>query len=1093
MRLRLRFLPWNTVAHALLFFALTRLTAYSQSASTPETHGVAPTDSARLNLTAHVDFLGGLAREPMIVEHPDGTLFVSGYSGDRASGPPQTVPRLWKSTDRGSTWNAVNVGAEVDGAIGNSDVDLAVSRDGTLYFVTMGFDNKAFEGKHVAIGVSRDSGNTWHWTMLSKKRFDDRPWVAVEPNGAAHVIWNDGNGVYHTVSRDRGVTWSPAQLIHPQGGSAHLAVGPKGELAVRITPASASGNKIEPGVELVAVSTDGGNTWEKHSVPGQRIWAFTEGSTPRWIEPLAWDAKGNLYLLWTQVTGVWLARSVDRGSTWTTWPVQESEGDTLMYYPYLVARGPGELAATWFSGSGESLRWQACKIRVADSATPPQITNSGRFTQDTWRPDDAPSTKLVRTPAGEYLPVLFLSDGGLAVVSPIQNQETNRFGFSFWEFKEPSQGAGKQGTQNPEAYALYLKGRSYWAKRTRADLETAVSYFNQAIAKDPGYAMAYAGLADCYAMLPDYGASVEDIPKAKAAAFKAIELDPTLSRPHVNLGGMKMAHEWDFAGGEAEFKKALELDPNDSHAHQRYADNLGLLGGRAQDALADINRAHQLDPLSLAISVDVGNVYTYARRFDEAIVVCQKVASENLTFSGAHDCLANAYWGKKMYPQVIEEWKAYAKLTGERSDSDYAVALEQGFRSGGWKGALSRSIETMKAQSKTGNSAPYSIAEAYADLGDKEQSFRWLNAAFQEHDIGLMGLNTDFLLDSIRSDPRFAELIHKVGLPQVSKQGTQNPEAYELYLKGRSYWSKRTLSDLETAVFYFNQAIAKDPGYALSYTALADTYAVMPDYGGSPSEDVPKANAAAHKALELDATLGRPHAVLGYIKFVHEWDFAGGEAEFKKALVLDPNDATAHAWYAENIGTIGGREQEALTEINRAHQLDPQSAVISRDLGTNLILARQYDAAIAVCEKVANENPTFAMAHECLGNAYWGKKRYPKVIEEWTAYGKLSGDPSSSESAIAMEQGFRSAGWEGALRRGIETSLAQRKTGNSSAYEIAELYADRGDKDQAFQWLDTAFQEHDQLLIGLKTDFTFEPLRSDPRFAELVRKVGLPQ
>jgi tetratricopeptide (TPR) repeat protein len=203
--------------------------------------------------------------------------------------------------------------------------------------------------------------------------------------------------------------------------------------------------------------------------------------------------------------------------------------------------------------------------------------------------------------------------------------------------------------------------------------------------------MAYAGLADCYAMLPDYGASVEDIPKAKAAATRAIELDPALSRPYVNLGGMKMAHEWDFAGGEAEFKKALELDPKDSHAHQRYADNLGLLGGREQEALVEINRAHELDPRSLTISVDVGNVYTYARRFDEAIVVCQKVASENPTFAGAHDCLANAYWGKKMYPQVIEEWKAYGKLTSERSDSDYAAALEQGFRSGSWKGALSRS------------------------------------------------------------------------------------------------------------------------------------------------------------------------------------------------------------------------------------------------------------------------------------------------------------------------------------------------------------------------------------------------------------------
>jgi len=429
-----RLLTRNAAAYAL--FAFIPLAAYSQGAAsaTPSPHA----SSDGLDVTAHVEFLGGLAREPMIVELHDGTLFVSGYAGDRASGPPQTVPRLWKSADHGFTWKAVNVGTEVDGAIGNSDVDLAVAQDGTLYFVSMGFDIKAFEGKHIAVGVSRDSGNSWHWTMLSKKRFDDRPWIAVEPDGAAHVIWNDGSGVYHSVSRDRGATWSPAQVIHPQGGSGHLAVGPKGELAVRITPASASGNKIEPEVELVAISGDGGNTWEKHSVPGQRIWAFTEGSTPRWIEPLAWDTKGNLYLLWTQVTGVWLARSLDRGSTWTTWRVAESEGDTLSYYPYLIARGPGELAATWFSGSGDGLRFQACKITIADSATPPHRICSQRLTPDTWRPDDPPSTQLVRSPAGEYLPVLFLGDDGLAVVSPIQNQGTNHFGFSFWEFKEPS-------------------------------------------------------------------------------------------------------------------------------------------------------------------------------------------------------------------------------------------------------------------------------------------------------------------------------------------------------------------------------------------------------------------------------------------------------------------------------------------------------------------------------------------------------------------------------------------------------------------------------------------------------------------------------
>jgi adenylate cyclase len=329
------------------------------------------------------------------------------------------------------------------------------------------------------------------------------------------------------------------------------------------------------------------------------------------------------------------------------------------------------------------------------------------------------------------------------------------------------QQAGKQGTQNPEAHALYLKGRSYWDKQTRADLKTAVSYFNQAIAKDPGYALAYAGLAEAYGALPDYGDSpVEDIPKAKAAAHKAIELDSTLARPHVSLGGDMMAHDWDFAGGEAEFRKGLELDPNDAHAHEIYADNLSMIGGREKEAIAEVNRAYQLDPLSPSITKEVGFVYIAARQFDEGIAVCKKLANENPTFADAHRCLVIGYWAKHMYSQVIEEQKVYGQLSGDRDWSEYASAMEQGFRSGGWKGALRKGIEVSLAQHKTGYASAYGIATLYAELGDKEQAFRWLITAYQEHDEELIGLKTDYAVDPIRSDPRFAELVRKVGLPQ---------------------------------------------------------------------------------------------------------------------------------------------------------------------------------------------------------------------------------------------------------------------------------------------------------------------------------------
>ncbi len=327
----------------------------------------------------------------------------------------------------------------------------------------------------------------------------------------------------------------------------------------------------------------------------------------------------------------------------------------------------------------------------------------------------------------------------------------------------------------------------------------------------------------------------------------------------------------------------------------------------------------------------------------------------------------------------------------------------------------------------------------------------------------------------------------------VAKQGTQNPKAYDLYLKGRYEWNKRTLASLESAISYFKEAIATDSGYALAYSGLADAYAALPAYGGSPSENFPKANAAARKALELDATLARPHAVLGGNEMEYEWDFAGGEAEYQKALQLDPNDSTAHHWYALDLGMIGGREQEALAEINRAHQLDPLSPVITASIGEIHTDARQYDEAISDCNKLADQNPEYADLRKCLALAYWAKRMYPQVIAEWKVFGQLSGDRNESDFAAALERGFRSAGWKGALTKGIETRIAQRTAGYISAYNIAALYADLGDKDQAFRWLNTAYQERNPDMEGLKTDFLLDPMRSDPRFAELVRKVGLPQ
>lgn len=385
--------------------------------------------AASLVIADSVHVVDLLAREPMVVEHTDGTLFVTGYS--------DPSPKLWKSRDHGATWTRVNVGTEADGAIGNSDVDLAIGPDGALYFAQMGFDRSVGQGTHIAMGVSRDVGATWRWTMLSRTRFVDRPWVKVTPDGTVHVIWNDTTGVSHTASADGGTTWTPLPKIHDRGGSSHLAVGPNREIAVRIAPLAASGNKLDEGVDLIGVSTDGGATWQRREAPGERDWPSPRSATPttpRWVEPLAWDGSGALYSFWTNRAGLWLARSKDQGATWTTWRI--AVPNDLSYFPYLIARGDGDLAATWFSGQGAAWRAHVARMAVGDGDGAPKMVET-TLVPETWGLTSRRENPGMRSAAGEYLPVVFLRDGSLAVVSPIQNERAGRYGFSWWRLVAP--------------------------------------------------------------------------------------------------------------------------------------------------------------------------------------------------------------------------------------------------------------------------------------------------------------------------------------------------------------------------------------------------------------------------------------------------------------------------------------------------------------------------------------------------------------------------------------------------------------------------------------------------------------------------------
>jgi serine/threonine protein kinase/tetratricopeptide (TPR) repeat protein len=321
---------------------------------------------------------------------------------------------------------------------------------------------------------------------------------------------------------------------------------------------------------------------------------------------------------------------------------------------------------------------------------------------------------------------------------------------------------------------------------------------------------------------------------------------------------------------------------------------------------------------------------------------------------------------------------------------------------------------------------------------------------------------------------------------QLAKRYTENTEAYQLYLKGRYYWNKRTEETLKQAIEYFNQAIALDPSYALAYAGVADCYHILPFYSDLQAKDLcPKARAAAIKALEIDDTLAEAHAALAMVKWDYDWDFAGAEREFKQALELNPNYASVHQWYAEYLATMG-RHEEAIAEAKRAREIDPLSLIINTVEGFIFYLARKYDLAIEKLRKTLEMDPNFARAHLYLGQAYVEKRRYEEAIAEFQKAATLSGN--SPETLALLGYANAVSGKKSEAQK-IVKELSERRY--TSPYWMAVVHTSLNEKDQALARLEDAYESRYLWLVFFNVDPKFDSLRSDPRFAELVRRVGL--
>ncbi|HEV8384293.1 MAG TPA: tetratricopeptide repeat protein, partial [Candidatus Acidoferrales bacterium] len=316
------------------------------------------------------------------------------------------------------------------------------------------------------------------------------------------------------------------------------------------------------------------------------------------------------------------------------------------------------------------------------------------------------------------------------------------------------------------------------------------------------------------------------------------------------------------------------------------------------------------------------------------------------------------------------------------------------------------------------------------------------------------------------------------------------PEVYQLYLKGRYFWNKRTPEGFSKSIELFEQAIAKDPRFALAYAGLADSYVLLgPNNVRPPSEVYPKVKAAAQKALELDETLAEAHASLAFAKLLYDWDPRGAEQEFLRAIADNPSYPTARHWYAYTLAALGKLEM-AVAEIRRAQALDPLSLSISSDVGQILLFARRYDEAIEQCKKTLEMDPEYRAAYWYLGLTYEQKGMHDEAVGALLKQVSLRADSAATQEQL--KKAYAAGGMKGYWRTWAARWEEPSRRKEIPSFSLAVVYARAGEREKAIHMLQKAHAEHFPSLVFLPVEPVFDPLRSHPQFQDLVKRISSP-
>lgn len=680
----------------------------------------------------------------------------------------------------------------------------------------------------------------------------------------------------------------------------------------------------------------------------------------------------------------------------------------------------------------------------------------------------------------------------------------------------------KRGTNDPEAHEAYLRGRSYWNKFNEDGFAKAIVCYHQAIAIDPDYAVAHAAVGEYYNWLGIYSVLPfnECATSAYQAAATAVAIDPMLPEAHCALGQAILCRDFAWDNAERELFRAIELNPNYAPARTWYAFQLAM-EGRFGESSREARAAVSLDPFSIISRFCQIWCAYHGREFPGALALCHEllkaepdkvmllyVSSFLLTALGKHEeAIANA-------TQCLATIGKASRTLG-RLGAAYA-----------WAGKTQQAEDVLREMEEFAAHryiSPYHIALVQSALGRTEEALDMLARAVELKDAWVLWMAVDPELDPLRSRPRFNEILQGLnprmatladhvslaskGIERVTPDRdhtvppsagpltsaipaaadtspTLDDEAQQLFTAGRYYATRRSAEGLRQAIERLERAVELRPDFAAAWAELADCNALLNWFVEPPPPEAwQRAKQAALQAVSADPLLAEAHASLGFVRLHYDRNWKDAERELRKAITLNPKNLVSHRWYAYSLSATG-RHQKAVSEIERAQEISPQSPVIATAVANVLFLAERFDDAIAQCHKALAIDAGGVAAHTILRWSYERKGMVPEALAAFDQERVFAGDTPTTRAKRAHV--LAATGHVEQARELLDEIISQRSEKWVTAYEIAIIYSLLNDRDSAFLWLDKADHEHAVGFTFARVDPHLENVRSDPRFAQLL-------